>query len=178
MDDLIGLNMDAPPAATASKPTDSLIDFDIDGMDDAPPPVLASNPTPIPAASSTTIVNAEEAARAWKDCLEASHDKVQYPLVPVIEGPFVNGPLDEFEEMWGAKTNGKHDFSKCDLFSSFSFLSFLKGKVDVLPHIESPNCKSRQPVTYYCSQPFPPPHWPFRGAYHVITESSPARPPD
>ena len=170
--------MDAPPAATASKPSDSLIDFDVDGMDDAPPPVLASNPTPIPAASPTTIVNAEEAARAWKDCLEASHNKVQYPLVPVIEGPFVNGPLDEFEEMWGAKTKGKHNFCEHDPFSCFSFLFFFKQR-SIFYHVSSPrNCKSQQPLTYYCSQPFPPPHWPFQGAYHVITESSPARPPN
>ena len=109
----MNLNMDALSASPTpqAKATDFLIDFDMDSISspasilDAPVPA-----TSIPASNSSSVVDAKDAASAWEACLAASRDKTKYPLVPVIEGPFSEGPLDEFEEMMNEKKNGNHNF--------------------------------------------------------------------
>ena len=123
MDDLIGLDLDAPSSPTPqAKATNFLIDFNLDSISSPAPipaaPVLA---TIVPASNSSSVVDAKDAASAWEACLAASQDETKYPLVPVIEGPFSKGPSDEFEEMLKAKKKGNHNFGTHSSFYSFPF---------------------------------------------------------
>ena len=107
MEDLIGLDMDSPSSGPSTAPpakgSNFLLDFDMDTL---------YSPTPVRTTVPTPIVDAKEAAKAWRACLMASIDETKFPVVPVVDGPFAEGVYDEFEEMLKAKQDGKHDISK------------------------------------------------------------------